>query len=280
MSSKAAAPFSETELKAVGQALESAGSNADLSSLFRDVGLVESNEMAGLSKWKRIYNVLADAQNRTQTGNYGMKLIRTFLSPRRFVNRQSEFEVLREGINRILAFRGYELRPDGQFAAISPVTTIDEARARAGRLRAELERRGVHPDVLAYCRPELMHENYFHAVLEATKSLSAKICQKSGLSGDAATLATKAFSLGQSGTPVLAFNSLQTDTERSEQNGLMNLCVGMFGTFRNTTAHAPKLAWEVTEQDAHDLLTLVSMLHRRLDQAVKAAKAPSSPSIP
>ena len=49
----------------------------------------------------------------------------------------------------------------------------------------------------------------------------------------------------------------------------MNLCVGMFGTFRNTTAHGAKLTWPVTEQDALDLLTLVSFIHRRLDQAVK-----------
>jgi uncharacterized protein (TIGR02391 family) len=146
--------------------------------------------------------------------------------------------------------------------------TIDEARGRANRLRAELERRSVHADVLEFCRPELLQENYFHAVLEATKSLSTKIRDKSGLSGDAGELATQAFSLGRSGVPVLAFNDLRNDTERSEQTGLMNLCIGMFGTFRNVTAHGAKLHWEVTENDALDLLTLVSMLHRRVDKAV------------
>jgi uncharacterized protein (TIGR02391 family) len=109
-------------------------------------------------------------------------------------------------------------------------------------------------------------------VLEATKCLSEKIRTKSGLTGDAAELAQKAFSLGQVGMPFLAFNSLRTDTERSEQSGLMNLFVGMFGTFRNVTAHGPKITWNISEQDALDLLTLVSLLHRRLDSAASTGR--------
>jgi uncharacterized protein (TIGR02391 family) len=92
-----------------------------------------------------------------------------------------------------------------------------------------------------------MQHNYFHAVLEATKSLSEKIREKTGLTGDAGELANRAFALGKGGIPFLAFNSLRTDTEKSEQSGLMNLFVGVFGAFRNPTSHAPKIMWEVTE---------------------------------
>jgi uncharacterized protein (TIGR02391 family) len=71
-----------------------------------------------------------------------------------------------------------------------------------------------------------------------------------------------------SSTPVLAFNTLQTPTERSEHTGLMNLIKGLFGTFRNTTAHAPKITWVINKQDALDMLSMASLLHRRLDQCV------------
>ena len=81
------------------------------------------------------------------------------------------------------------------------VSTIDEARARANRLRCELERRGVHADVLEFCRAELLQENYFHAVLEATKSLSAKIQKKSGLTSDATELAMSTFGLRKADIP-------------------------------------------------------------------------------
>ncbi|WP_257976691.1 TIGR02391 family protein [Vibrio parahaemolyticus] len=46
----------------------------------------------------------------------------------------------------------------------------------------------------------------------------------------------------------------------------------MFGTFRNTTAHAPKVTWLIDERDALDILSMVSLVHRRLDKAIEAKK--------
>jgi uncharacterized protein (TIGR02391 family) len=119
----------------------------------------------------------------------------------------------------------------------------------------------------------LLHSNYFHAVLEATKSVADKIRQQSGLTSDGAQLVDDAFAFGKTGIPLLAFNSLRTDTERNEQNGMINLMKGMFSAFRNTTAHAAKISWTITEQDAFDLLTLASLLHRRIDSAVPTGRA-------
>jgi uncharacterized protein (TIGR02391 family) len=75
--------------------------------------------------------------------------------------------------------------------------------------------------------------------------------------------------LGRLGAPRLAFNTLRSESERSEHTGLMNLIKGVFGAFRNTTAHAPKIYWEINEQDAMDILTTLSLIHRRLDSAVR-----------
>jgi hypothetical protein len=36
---------------------------------------------------------------------------------------------------------------------------------------------------------------------------------------------------------------------------------------RKPAAHAPKVAWATSRSDALDMLTLASMLHRRLDKA-------------
>jgi uncharacterized protein (TIGR02391 family) len=130
----------------------------------------------------------------------------------------------------------------------------------------------VHPDVLQFCRAELLQNNHFHAVLEATRSVSDKLRKLTGLPGDAGELAEMALSLGKAGMPFLAFNTLQTDSERSEQKGLKNLMAGFFGTFRNTTAHAPKITWSMSEQDALDLLTMASFLHRRLDAEARTPR--------
>ena len=146
---------------------------------------------------------------------------------------------------------------------------MNEADERASRLRTTLLNRSVHPDVLQFCRAELVQSNYFHAVFEATKSVADKIRVKSGLVTDGSQLVDEAFGLGQSGHPRLAFNSLQTPTDRSEHTGLMTLIKGLFGAFRNTTAHAPKIYWPIAEQDALDILSLASLIHRRLDSAVR-----------
>ena len=50
---------------------------------------------------------------------------------------------------------------------------------------------------------------------------------------------------------------------------------GVFGVFRNVTAHAPKIIWPIGEQDALDLLSLVSYVHRRLDAAVDVPRTKS-----
>ena len=39
--------------------------------------------------------------------------------------------------------------------------------------------------------------------------------------------------------------------------------------FRNPEAHQPKIYWNIDEQDALEILSLVSYCHQRLDKAQK-----------
>ncbi|WP_306440128.1 TIGR02391 family protein [Pandoraea anhela] len=105
---------------------------------------------------------------------------------------------------------------------------------------------------------------------EATKSIAAKVRTLSGLDGDGADLVQRAFALSKEGPPILAINNLQTETERGEQRGFVNLVVGLFGTVRNPLAHNPKVEWPMSEQDALDILTLASLVHRKLDGAKRS----------
>lgn len=111
-----------------------------------------------------------------------------------------------------------------------------------------------------------MADNYFHAVFEATKSVADRIREMTGLTSDGAELIDNAFGIK---SPLLAINTLRTDTEKMEQIGFSTLLKGIFGTFRNVTAHAPKIKWQMPEDDALDLLTMVSFAHRKLDRAVR-----------
>lgn len=86
-----------------------------------------------------------------------------------------------------------------------------------------------------------------------------------GLNGDGAELVNKALA-GQQ--PILALGPLTTESEKSEQKGFANLLIGLFGVVRNPLAHALKTNWPMSEQDALDILTLVSLIHRKPDGAM------------
>jgi len=73
--------------------------------------------------------------------------------------------------------------------------------------------------------------------------------------------------------PIIALNSLKTETDTSEQKGIANLLIGLFGAIRNPTAHAPKVIWAMPEQDAIDVFALLSFVHRKLDSAVKLERS-------
>ncbi len=71
---------------------------------------------------------------------------------------------------------------------------------------------------------------------------------------------------------MLAINALATENDRSEQKGFCNLIKGTFGMFRNPAAHAPRLYWHMTKEEAEDAFSLISLIHRRLDQATMPSK--------
>lgn len=220
------------------------------------------------TKWKRLFNAFVDAQNLHQVGNHVLMFINRVMDPVRYTTDPRAFAKRRDELNVILAFSGFNVGDDGKVRWTTKASNLDDALDRASRLHAALLNRGVHADVLKFCRAELLQQNYFHAVFEATKSIAAKIRALTGLTSDGAELAQAAFGLPKDGgDPKLAINGLKTDTDRGEQRGLSNLLVGLFGTVRNPLAHNPKIEWPMEEIDALDILTLASLVHRKLDRA-------------
>ena len=236
---------------------------SEIGQILRDCRIEDPSP--GMTKRHRLFEALSRRQEQDQCGNHVVAFIYAAMNPVRYVDNPVLFEERRSRLNQALLFAGYMLREDGKLSAVREAHTLAEAQERADRLRKQLIDRKVHPDVLRFCRAELLQDNYFHAVFEAAKSVADKIREMTGLTSDGSRLVDEAFGGKE---PILAFNTLRTETERREHTGLMNLMKGLFGAFRNTTAHAPKIKWSINEQDALDMLTLASMIHRRLDQAV------------
>ena len=233
----------------------------------KESGISDPNP--GMTKRIRLFDALVARQRIDGCANNVCAFIQGVMNPVMYVQLPDYFKSKQLELNRVLSFGGLRLNDEGKLEQCKQVRTISEAEAAADQLRRKLIDRGVHADVLKFCRAELVQANYFHAVLEAAKSVAQKIRDKSGLSSDGGELVDEAFGIRKKAFPVLAFNALSTDSEKSEHRGLMNLMKGFFGTFRNPTAHAPRLTWKFTELDALDMMTVASLLHRRLDDAVK-----------
>lgn len=262
--------FSSQQIEAVARVLADTNgglTGSEIAFILRDAVIPDID--SSNTKWKRLYNALASIQNEKQIGNHVLMVVTRAMNPIRYTGNQELFHQRRQTLNAVLSLTGYELREDGRVQRVRVAQSVDEAVQRASRLSAALVSRGVHQDVLQYCRAELLDQNYFHAVFEATKSIAAKVRTLSGLDGDGADLIQRAFALSKEGPPLLAINALQTETERGEQRGFVNLVVGLFGTVRNPLAHNPKVEWPMSERDALDILTLASLVHRKLDAAVK-----------
>lgn len=149
----------------------------------------------------------------------------------------------------------------GSLQEVNQARTISEAGIRVKTFN--LVKRSVHADVLRFCKEELLVSNYFHAVLETVKSVMDKLRSKSRLNEDGPALIDKALS-GE--CPLVRINSMSIDSQRSEQKGFPNLLRGVAGMFRNTTAHEARIHWNMSMDSAEDLLSMASLIHRRLDR--------------
>jgi uncharacterized protein (TIGR02391 family) len=258
-------PFSPAAVEQICRALGEAVTGSEIPNLISPLNAPEPPGEETNTKWKRLFNAVATAQNRQQDGRPLVRLILAVMNPVRFSS-QAWYDECRAQVNEKLLFSGLKVRQDGKVVRETrPATTVAEAQRRADDLRAELKRRDVHADVLHFCRAELLQQNYFHAVLEASKSIADKLRSKTGKDADGSALVDATCSLNSG--PLIAFNNLATEWERSEQTGIAMLLKGLFSTFRNPTAHAPKVLWATSRSQALDMLTLASMLHRRLDDA-------------
>ena len=254
--------FPEGQIEALAKLLGDCGSGTDITRVLEDRGLVDVS--GEYTKWRRLYWVFQDSQEKYKCANHVIDFIQSFLIPVRFVGRSQEFETCRHELNAILAFSGLEYGADGIFYKRQAAHTLDEAEERLRTIQSKFRARRIHLEVLKYCRTELLQDNYFHAVFEATKGLAQRIRDMSGVQADGAKLVDKVF-LGDH--QILAINYLQTETEESEQKGFAELLKGCFGAIRNPLAHEPKILWD-GEDDAADYLSLISLLHRRLDNCL------------
>lgn len=214
-------PFEPGAIEAIAKVLGDSGSGSDITRYLATCGL--SDDSGESTKWLRLNASFLKSQVTSGSSNQILGFVKSYLIPTRFARKREEFETHRGELNSILILHGLEYGKDGQFRKIDRAITLDDAEKRARGVRDRLASRNTHSEVYKYCNSELMQENYFHAVFEASKGLSQRIRDLSGVQADGTTLVDRAFSIEK---PLLALNALQTETERSEHKGFALLLKG------------------------------------------------------
>lgn len=226
-----------------------------------------SDPLPSATKRDRLCEAFVVRQNADGHPRRIITFIVTAMEPVNYRDRPHLFNLRRDRLNERLAFVGLHVNDQGQMANGAVARTLDQASRIATSIRDELGRRKTHPEVLKYCSIEVLKRDNFHACLEATKSIFDRLRSMTGTAGDGSSLVDAVLALGKTGKPLVAINGLTTQTERDEQSGFANLIKGLGSLYRNPTAHDPRLKRSISEEELLEVLTTISMIHRRLDTA-------------
>lgn len=222
----------------------------------------------GVNKRDWLYNCLANEINVSHSFSKVFAFIETVLNPIRYTaqDKREQYLWLKEELNKVLLFVGISVGDNGKLQKTVKASTLDEVDRRVNALKKKLYERAIHSEVTKYCIADYLRTDYFDAVFEAAKGLAERVRQITGLTNDGGELFQTAFSTRD---PYIFFNSMRTESEKSEFKGLKELLEAIFHLARNPAAHTPKVNWKVDETKALDVLTLISFAHKYLDECHK-----------
>src|SRR5258708_5743195 len=201
------------ELQAVDASNVTNANDPAIGSLEKKLGDILSELYSGTSDWHRFrWHALIDA-------TYRMGYESNQFAMRQNLRQNIEREVA--NLNTIIELF-HEKIAEGE----------DSPAAKARRTFAGL---ALHPDIDRHCTKLFEDRHYAQAVENACKVLEMLVKMRSLKDEASGTgLMQAAFNVSK---PVLKFNDLQSESERSEQQGMMYLYAGAIAAFRNPRAH-------------------------------------------
>lgn len=266
MDNKNRKPFQPYHLEGICRiigATEEGLKGSEIGKILRDCGIYDYSPTS--TKWERLYNAFVNSQNKEQSSYKIIVFLCHAMHPSRYIKNSVLYHSRLNDLNKQLSFIGIELTNQGKFREVNKAGTLTEAEHRASHFKHKLEARNAHSEILKYCKPELLTENYFHAVFESVKSIAERIRILTNVHADGHELINVAFNPNK---PLLQINKFQDVNDKNEHNGFANIMKGLFSTIRNPTAHRPKFTFEISEDYALDVITIVSFVHKKLDNVI------------
>jgi uncharacterized protein (TIGR02391 family) len=255
-------PFSLSALERIAIIIGSRYTGTEITEFFRKAGF-PSIRHDGTTKWRFVYAALQELQAQPQ-GQYKVaKIVEQLSDPQEYFGQSDYHQQIIEQLNEVLAF--YSLEVNKQTGKILVKTSVKPG-LRSQRSKAEemFDSRNLHSEVHKHGRLLFIEGRHFHSVFECCKAFDKYVREKSKINKSGTELMGAALSL--KGT--LKINSQRTESERNEQQGVMHLCMGLMRAIRNPESHEPALDWHIKEEDALNILSLISFLWNKVDTAV------------
>jgi len=120
----------------------------------------------------------------------------------------------------------------------------------------------LHPVISEHALPQYKDGHLRDAVLNSITAVFDLIRQKTGLSEDGNKLIGKAFSIEK---PYLVLSEIESESGKSDQQGFMQIFMGVYLGIRNPKAHS--LVHDLDQIKAAQYLVLASLLARRIEEA-------------
>jgi uncharacterized protein (TIGR02391 family) len=121
-----------------------------------------------------------------------------------------------------------------------------------------------HPRIVKASKSQFKSGHYTDAIFNAFRCIEVLVKEKSGLTGNGATLMHRVFSEEK---PIIKLDKMKDEVEVDEQMGFKFIYAGVMKGIRNPKAHA-----EVQQKDPYrtlEYLALASLLAKRLEEGIK-----------
>ena len=254
--------FDAQSIETISRIIGSIMTGSTITKMLEQLNIEDNSNQS--TKWRRLDFVMRESQTTYGCGNKILEIIKYVFHPTSsWFSDNNEYKSYINEINKCISFYGYEVQEDGNIHLIKSSKTRTQANERYDLLKSKLIERNIHPQILEFCTQDIVNEDYFSIIFEASKSVYDRIRKMTGINLDGNRLIYTCFDLKY---PIIVFNSLKTDTEKNLYSGLKNILLSIAQIGRNPKAHTPKIYSYDSLDNCLDILNLISFSHKMLDQ--------------
>ena len=228
-------PFPDEILEHIAGIISETRSGSEITRFFNASGYPEFVHDGSTKKWF-VLNCLKTLNGRSDGPYHVVKIIEKLTDPKQYISNSDMHKKIVEDLNRALIFHSIHVNENNRVILSQEPVPSSPQNEPSDREEIELFRKlRLHLKIQEVSKKLFIDGHYAQAIFEAFKVVNNAVKEKSGIDDkDGQTLMAHVFSCS---FPVLALNSLKSQSEKDEQDGFKFLFMGAMAGIRNPKAH-------------------------------------------